>query len=178
MKKGTLMDANKNADVLIGASPKNVFSKELIKEMADKPIVFALSNPIPEIDYYEAKKAGAFVVATGRSDFPNQINNFIAFAGVLRGILNIHANSVNNEMFIGASNALAMMIKDSEINSENIIPKFKDEKSTMEIIIAVANEVAKQAIKTKVTKQRNNEKQNIKEMKELFKKYNKLEKCL
>ncbi len=178
MKKGTLMDANKNADVLIGASAKNVFSKELIGEMADKSIVFALSNPIPEIDYYEAKKAGALVVATGRSDFPNQINNFIAFAGVLRGILNIHANTITNEMLIGASNALAMIIKDSEINSENIIPKFKDETSTMKITIAVANEVAKQAVKTKATTQKNNEKQNIKEMKELFKKYNKLEKCL
>lgn len=178
MKKGTLMDAVKNADVLIGASAKNAFSKELIKEMADKSIVFALANPIPEIDYYEAKKAGATVVATGRSDFPNQINNFIAFAGVLRGILNIHATSVNNEMFIGASNALAMTIKNSEINSENIIPKFKDENSTVRITIAVANEVAKQAIKTKVATLKNNEKQNIKEMKELFKKYNKLEKYL
>lgn len=178
LKKGVLIDAVKDADVLIGASAKNAFSKELIKNMADNPIVFALANPIPEIDYYAAKNAGAAVVATGRSDFPNQINNFIAFTGVLRGLLDTRAKAVNNEMLIGASNALAMLIKSNELNSENIIPKFKDEKSTMAITIAIADEIAKQAVKTKAAAKIITKKEILKNTKELFEKYNKLEKNL
>ncbi|MCL4383336.1 MAG: NADP-dependent malic enzyme [Candidatus Micrarchaeaceae archaeon] len=178
LKKGKIEDAVDGADVLIGASTKNAFSKELIQKMNHKAIVFALANPIPEISYNDAKNAGAAIVATGRSDFPNQINNFIAFTGILRGLLDVHAKTINNSMLIKASDALAGIIKNRELNSEYIIPKFKDEKTTINITAAIANEVAKEAMKIKATAIRINMGEILKRTEELFKNYDKIEKDL
>ena len=118
---GTLADAMKGADVFIGVSAPNIVSEEMIQSMADKPIVFPMANPTPEIMPDKAKAAGAAVVGTGRSDFPNQINNVLAFPGIFRGALDCRATCINEEMKVATSYALASMIPDSELNAENII---------------------------------------------------------
>nr|WP_316621504.1 malic enzyme-like NAD(P)-binding protein [uncultured Ruminococcus sp.] len=118
---GTLADAMKGADVFIGVSAPNIVSEAMIQSMADKPIVFPMANPTPEIMPDKAKAAGAAVVGTGRSDFPNQINNVLAFPGIFRGALDCRATCINEEMKVATSYALASMIPDSELNAENII---------------------------------------------------------
>jgi malate dehydrogenase (oxaloacetate-decarboxylating) len=117
---GTLSDAIKNTDVFIGVSAGNVVSKEMIKSMNSKPIVFAMANPIPEIMPEEAKSAGAYIVGTGRSDFPNQINNVLAFPGIFRGALDACATSITPSMKISAAIALAETVKTP--NPQEIIP--------------------------------------------------------
>ncbi len=122
MKKGSLADVVKGADVFFGLSAPNVLSQEMVKSMAKDPIIFAMSNPIPEIMPEDAKAAGAAVVGTGRSDFANQINNVLAFPGIFRGALDVRASDINDEMKIAAAYAIASLVSDEELNPEYIIP--------------------------------------------------------
>lgn len=120
--KGSLEEVIKDADVFIGVSAPNVFKKEWIKTMNEKAIIFAMANPTPEIMPDEAKEGGAFIVATGRSDFPNQINNVLAFPGIFRGALDARASDITEEMQIAAARGIASIIPDDELSVENIIP--------------------------------------------------------
>src|SRR3989339_1939042 len=120
--KGTLKDAIKDADVFIGVSAPNIVTEEMISSMAKYAIVFAMSNPVPEIMPELAKKAGARVVGTGRSDFNNQINNVLAFPGVFKGALSVRASSITNEMKIVAAHALAACIPEKELTEDYVIP--------------------------------------------------------
>lgn len=119
---GTLQDALKGADVFIGVSAPGILKPEWIKEMNDKSIVFAMANPLPEIFPDEAKAAGAYVVGTGRSDFPNQINNVLAFPGIFRGALDARTKEITVEMQIAAAKGLASLVSDEELNQDYIIP--------------------------------------------------------
>lgn len=121
--KGTLADAMKGADVFIGASAPGIVTEDMVKSMADKPILFPMANPVPEIMPDLAIKAGAAVVGTGRSDFPNQINNVLAFPAIFRGALDVRASDINDEMKTAAAYALANLISDEELSAEYIIPK-------------------------------------------------------
>ncbi len=118
---GSLKEALKNADVFIGVSKGNIMSKEDVLLMNDKPIIFALSNPIPEISYEDAKKV-AFIVATGRSDYPNQINNVLAFPGLFRGLLNVKAKRITESLKLKVADAIANTIGEEDLNVDNIIP--------------------------------------------------------
>lgn len=121
LKRGDLKDAAKGADVLIGVSRAGLFTGDVIRSMADKPIVFAMANPVPEIMPDLAKEAGAFIVGTGRSDFPNQINNVLVFPGIFKGALSVRAKEITENMKLAAAYAIASVIPDNEINPENII---------------------------------------------------------
>ena len=140
---GTLADALRGADVFIGVSAPNIVSEEMIQSMADKPIVFPMANPTPEIMPDKAKAAGAAVVGTGRSDFPNQINNVLAFPGIFRGALDCRATCINEEMKVATSYALASMIPDSELNAENIIVSALD-KSVGRVVADAVIKAAKE----------------------------------
>lgn len=120
--KGTLEDALVGADVFIGLSTAGVLKGEFIKLMAEKPIIFALANPTPEIMPNEAKSSGAFIVATGRSDFPNQINNSLAFPGLFRGLINNKISKITDKIKLECAFAIASLIKDEDLNTENILP--------------------------------------------------------
>lgn len=120
--KGSLEEVVKDADVFIGVSAPNVFKKEWIQTMNEKAIIFAMANLTPEIMPDEAKEGGAFIVATGRSDFPNQINNVLAFPGIFRGALDARASDITEEMQIAAARGIASIIPDDELSVENIIP--------------------------------------------------------
>lgn len=148
---GTLADAIKNADIFIGVSAPKALTEDMIKSMAKDPIIFALANPEPEILPEEALKAGAKVVATGRSDYPNQVNNLLAFPGIFRGALDVRAKEINMEMKIAAANAIAGLIDDKELNPEYIIPDALDRR----ISSIVASYVAKAAIETGVAQNKN-----------------------
>ncbi len=137
---GTLLDAMRGADVFIGVSAPNVVTEEMVGAMNSDAIVFPMANPTPEIMPDLALKAGARVVGTGRSDFPNQINNVLAFPGIFRGALDCRATCINEEMKVATSYALASLIPDNEITEENIIPPALDKR--------VAEVVAKAVIKT------------------------------
>ena len=120
--KGDLQEAVKDADVFIGVSAPGVLKKEWIPTMNEKPIIFAMANPTPEIMPDEAKEGGAFIVATGRSDFPNQINNVLAFPGIFRGALDARASDITDEMQIASAQGIASVIPESELSVDNIIP--------------------------------------------------------
>ena len=137
-KHGTLADALKGADVFIGVSAPNIVTEDMIKSMASDPIVFPMANPTPEIMPDLAKKAGARVVGTGRSDFPNQINNVMAFPGVFRGALDCRAKDINEEMKMAASVALAGLVKEEELNEEHILPLATDKRIGKVVAEAVA----------------------------------------
>lgn len=140
---GNLEDALKNADVFIGVSVPNVLSKDMIKSMTSDGVVFAMANPIPEIMPELAKEAGARIVGTGRSDFPNQINNVLAFPGIFRGALDCRATTINEEMKVAVSYAISNLITEEELNEEYIIPNALDKrvsKAVAEAVIKVANE--------------------------------------
>ena len=139
-KKGTLADALVGADVFIGVSAPNLVSEEMVKSMASDAIMFPMANPTSEIMPDVAKKAGARVVGTGRSDFPNQINNVLAFPGIFRGALDCRASCINEEMKVATSYALASLIPDDEISEENIIATALDKR--------VAKVVAEAVVKT------------------------------
>lgn len=139
-KTGTLADAMKGADVFIGVSAPNIVNEEMVKSMNSDAIMFPMANPTPEIMPDLAKKAGARVVGTGRSDFPNQINNVLAFPGIFRGALDCRASCINEEMKVATSYALASLIPDEEITEENIIIPALDKR--------VAQVVAEAVIKT------------------------------
>ena len=138
---GTLADALKGADVFVGVSAPNVVTPDMIKSMADKPVVMAMANPTPEIMPDLAREAGAAVVCTGRSDFPNQVNNVLAFPGIFRGALDVRASDINEDMKVAAANALANLISDEELNADYILPKAFDPR----VKDAVAEAVAKAA---------------------------------
>lgn len=144
--KGKLEVALKDADVFIGVSGPDVLSKDMIRSMAPDAIVFAMANPVPEIMPDLAKEAGARIVGTGRSDFPNQINNVLAFPGIFRGALDCRATTINDEMKIAASYAISGLVSAEELNEEYIIPKAPDKRVSK----AVAEAVIKVAYETKV----------------------------
>ena len=135
--KGNLEDAIKGADIFIGVSKGNLLNENHIKSMNEKPIIFALANPVPEIMPDTAKKAGAFIIATGRSDFPNQVNNSLAFPGIFRGALDIRAKRIADEMKLSAAEAIASLVKNP--TPENIIPFSLDKN----VVTAVAEAVKK-----------------------------------
>ena len=146
-KKGTLKDALKGADVFIGVSGPHCLTGDMVRSMAQKPILFTCANPVPEIEPEDAKAAGAFIVGTGSSEHPNQINNVLVFPGLFRGALDVRATTVNKEMMMAAAKGIADCVK-GELSRENILPKAWD-KSAHE---AVAKAVAEAAIKTGVSK--------------------------
>ena len=136
--RGTLADALRGADVFVGVSVPGVLTAEMIRTMAKDPIVFAMANPTPEILYDEAKAAGVRVMGTGRSDFPNQINNLLAFPGVFKGALSVRARDINYEMKVAAAEAIAAVIPADELCEENIIPSVFDPRVTEQVAAAVA----------------------------------------
>lgn len=136
--KGTLRDAIKGADVFIGVSAPNVVDEDMIRSMNADAIVFPMANPVPEIMPDKAKAAGARVVGTGRSDFPNQINNVMAFPGIFRGALDVRASDINEEMQMAASLAIASLVSDEELSEEYIMPFAFDERIGKTVAAAVA----------------------------------------
>lgn len=137
-KKGTLADAMTGADIFIGVSAPGTVTQEMVRSMSDKAIVFACANPTPEIFPDEAREAGAAVIATGRSDFPNQINNVLAFPGIFRGTFDVRAGDINDAMKIAASRALAGLIPDEELSADYIIPAAFDPRVGKAVAVAVA----------------------------------------
>ena len=145
-KSGTLADMLVGADVFIGVSAPGTVTAEMVKTMAKDAIVFACANPTPEIFPDEAKAGGAAVVATGRSDFPNQINNVLAFPGVFRGAFDVRASDINEEMKMAAAEALASLISDEELSADNIIPKAFDKRVGPAVAAAVAEAARKSGV--------------------------------
>lgn len=145
---GNIFDALKGADIFIGVSGPGTVTQDMIRVMAKDPIVFAMANPVPEIYPDEAKAAGARVVGTGRSDFPNQINNVLAFPGIFRGALETRATDINEEMKIAAAHAIASLISPEELSPDYCIPGAFDKR----VAAHVACEVAKAAMKTGVAR--------------------------
>ena len=141
-RDGDLKDVILGADVFIGVSAPNVLTPEMVKSMAKDSIVFPMANPTPEIMPDIAKEAGAKIVGTGRSDFPNQINNVLAFPGIFRGALDCRATSINEEMKVATSYALASLIPENELNEENIIPSALD-KRVATVVAEAVKKVAK-----------------------------------
>lgn len=148
MEKGSLADVIKGADIFIGVSAPGTLTKDMVKSMAKDAIIFACANPTPEIFPDEAKEAGARVVSTGRSDFPNQVNNVLCFPGIFRGALDVRASEINDEMKIAAAKAIAGLVSDEELNEEYILPKAFDSR----VKDAVATATAEAAKKTGVTR--------------------------
>jgi len=149
-KKGQLGDVINGADVFLGVSVADIMTEEMVKAMADDPIVFPMANPDPEIDPKLAFKAGAKIVGTGRSDYPNQINNVLAFPGVFRGALDVRAREINMEMKIAAAEALANLVSDDELKPDYVIPKPFDKRVGSHVAAAVAET----AVKTGVARRR------------------------
>lgn len=137
-EKGTLAEVIKGADVFIGVSAPGTLTKEMVSTMAKDPIIFACANPTPEIFPEEAKAAGAAVVSTGRSDYPNQVNNVLAFPGIFRGALDVRASDINDEMKIAAAHALADLVSDEELSADYILPAAFDPRVKDAVAAAVA----------------------------------------
>lgn len=148
MEKGTLAEVLKGADVFIGVSAPGTVTEEMVRSMAEKPILFTMANPVPEIMPDLAKKAGAAVVGTGRSDFPNQINNVLAFPGIFRGALDVRARDINDEMKVAAAYAIAGLVDEKELSEDYIIPTPFDKR----VAKTVADAVAEAARKTGVAR--------------------------
>lgn len=148
MRKGSLAEVLKGADVFIGVSAPGTVTPEMVKMMAPNPILFPMANPVPEIMPDLAKEAGAAVVGTGRSDFPNQINNVLAFPGIFRGALDVRAKDINDEMKVAAAYAIADLIDEKDLNADYIIPNPFDKR----VAPAVAKAVAEAAKKTGVAR--------------------------
>ncbi len=146
MKKGGLDEVIEGADVFIGVSGPGLLTKEMVAKMADKPIVFAMSNPVPEITPEDAKEAGVAIMATGRSDYPNQINNVLAFPGIFRGALDVRASDINEEMKLAAAHAIADIVTDADRSPEYIIPDSFNEKVTPAVAAAVAEAARKTGV--------------------------------
>lgn len=147
-EKGSLADVIKGADVFIGVSAPGTLSKDMVRSMAKDPVIFACANPVPEIYPDEAKEAGAAVVSTGRSDFPNQVNNVLCFPGIFRGALDVRATDINDEMKIAAAYAIAGLVSDEELNLDYILPAAFDSR----VKDAVAEATRKAAIKSGVAR--------------------------
>ncbi|MBQ3108936.1 MAG: NAD-dependent malic enzyme [Clostridia bacterium] len=144
--KGSLADALKGADVFVGVSAPNTVTVEMVESMAKDPIVFACANPTPEIYPEDAFKGGAKVVATGRSDYPNQINNVLAFPGIFRGTFDVRASDINDEMKLAAAYAIAGLISDEELCPEYIMPKAFDPRVGKTVAAAVAEAARKSGV--------------------------------
>jgi malate dehydrogenase (oxaloacetate-decarboxylating) len=147
-KEGSLADVIKEADVFIGVSVEGALTKEMVQSMNPEPIIFAMANPVPEIMPEDAKEAGAMVIGTGRSDFPNQVNNVLAFPGIFRGALDVRATHINEKMKIAAVEAIASLVSESELSSDYVIPAPFD----VRVAPAVASAVAKAAMETGVAR--------------------------
>ena len=143
---GTLQDVIKGADVFIGVSAPNTINGDMVKTMNRDPIVFACANPMPEISYEDAKAAGAKVVATGRSDYPIQVNNVLAFPGVFRGTFDVRASDINEEMKMAAAEAIASLVSDEELNEDYILPKAFDPRVGKTVAKAVAEAARKSGV--------------------------------
>ena len=146
--KGGLADAMKGADAFIGVSGPHCVTKDMVRSMADKPILFICANPVPEIEPSDAKEAGAFIVGTGSSEHPNQINNVLVFPGLFRGALDVRARTVNTEMMIAAARGIAGCVAEGELSPDYILPYAYDKNAHR----AVAKAVADAAVKTGVSK--------------------------
>jgi malate dehydrogenase (oxaloacetate-decarboxylating) len=146
--EGSLADVIKESDVFIGVSAEGALTKGMVQSMNANPIIFAMANPVPEIMPEDAKEAGAMVIGTGRSDFPNQVNNVLAFPGIFRGALDVRATHINEEMKIAAVEAIASLVLESELSSEYVIPAPFDSR----VAPAVASAVAKAAMETGVAR--------------------------
>ena len=144
--KGALADAVKGADVFVGVSAKGVLSEDMVRSMAKDAVVFAMANPSPEIEPELAKRAGARIVATGRSDHPNQINNVLAFPGIFRGALDARARDINDEMQIAAAHALAGLVADDERGEECILPLAFDPRVAPTVAAAVKDAAVKSGV--------------------------------
>jgi len=144
----TLKSILKGADAFIGVSAPNLVTKEMVKSMNDGAIVFAMANPTPEISYDDAKAAGAYICGSGRSDYPNQINNVLAFPGLFKGALAVRASKINEEMKLAAAKAIAYIISDDELSPDYIVPGPFDKR----VVEAVSKAVSEAAIKTGVSK--------------------------
>lgn len=138
-RKGTLADAMNGADAFVGVSKPNLVSAEMVKSMADKPILFPMANPNPEITYDDAKAAGAFIVGTGRSDYPNQINNVLVFPGVFKGALSVRAKAITEDMKLAAAYAIAGLVPEDKLSPEYIIPSALDKTVADAVSKAVAD---------------------------------------
>lgn len=143
-KKGTLKEVINGADVFIGVSAPKTLTQDMVRSMNADPIIFACANPIPEIFPDEAKEAGAAIVSTGRSDFPNQVNNVLAFPGIFRGALDVRAKDINDEMKIAAAYAISNLVSDKELNSEYILPEAFD-KRVKDAVSKAVKEAAKKS---------------------------------
>ena len=140
---GTLADALKGADIFIGVSAPNIVSPEMVSSMNKDAILFAMANPVPEIMPDVAKQAGAKVVGTGRSDFPNQVNNVIAFPGIFKGALEGRAPQITEEMKLAAALAIAGLVSDEELNEDNILPEAFNPKVAEVVAEAVKSHIKK-----------------------------------
>ena len=147
-EKGKLADAMKGADVLIGVSGPNCITGEMVASMAERSVLFTLANPVPEVDPALAKEAGAYIIGTGSSQYPNQINNVLVFPGLFRGALDVRARTVNTEMMLAASRAIADCVPEDKLSCENILPEAWNRAAHE----AVAAAVAEAAIKTGASK--------------------------
>lgn len=147
-RQGSIGEMLKGADVFIGVSAPGALTQDMVRSMAKDPILFTMANPVPEIMPDEAKAAGAAVVGTGRSDFPNQINNVLAFPGIFRGALDVRAKDINDEMKVAAAYAIAGLIKEDELTADYIIPNPFDKR----VVKAVAEAVAEKARETGVAR--------------------------
>ncbi|MBR5520567.1 MAG: NAD-dependent malic enzyme [Oscillospiraceae bacterium] len=143
---GTLADAMKGADVFVGVSRGNLVSAEMVKSMNEKPIILAMANPTPEIMPDLALEAGAYIVGTGRSDFPNQINNVLVFPGIFKGALAVRSTSITESMKVAAAKAIASVVTDEELNPEYIIPDVFDPRVADVVAKAVADEAIRLGI--------------------------------
>ncbi len=144
--EGSLSDALRGADVFIGVSAPNIVSADMVSTMAEGAIVFPMANPVPEILPDEAKAGGAAVVGTGRSDYPNQINNVVAFPGIFRGALDVRASDINDEMKMAASYAISGLVSDEELNAEYILPMAFDDRIGKTVAAAVAEAARKTGV--------------------------------
>lgn len=147
-EKGSLEEVIKGADVFIGVSAPGTLTADMVRSMADKPVIFACANPTPEILPEEAIAAGAAVVSTGRSDYPNQVNNVLCFPGIFRGALDVQASDINDEMKVAAAYAIAGLVSDEELNAEYILPAAFDPR----VKDTVARAVKEAAIKSGVAR--------------------------
>ncbi len=145
-KHGTLKDIVKGADIFIGVSAPNILTEEMIKTMAKDPIIFAMANPVPEVMPDVAKKAGAKIIATGRSDYPNQINNVLAFPGIFRGALDVRAKDINIEMKLAAADAIAALVTEEDLANGIIIPSPFNKNISKDIAKAVADAAIKSGV--------------------------------
>lgn len=144
--RGGLADAMKGADVFVGVSKPDLVTADMVRSMNDKPFIFAMSNPVPEIMPDVAKEAGAYIVGTGRSDFPNQINNVVAFPGIFKGALAVRASDINEEMKLAAAHAIAACVADEDLTVDFILPNAFDRNVSIKVAEAVAEAARKSGV--------------------------------